>query len=98
LLFTNPDWTIADEQGNVRQVRGPREFRHTLGNLLNGLIMRGFVLLHFDEESSSEVDPEPGSWEHYKLVVAPFMSLWAVYQPHLLTNLAKTQAEKGDQP
>ena len=80
-IFENPDWAIADAEGNIRQIKGPREFRHSLGRIFNGLIGRGFVLLQFAEETSREPNPEPGSWEHYKLVVAPYLSLWAGYRP-----------------
>lgn len=80
-VFNNPDWEVTDPQGVVRQIKGPREFRHTLSTLLNGLIQRGFVLLHFTEETTPEPTPTLGSWEHYKLVVAPYLSLWAAYRP-----------------
>lgn len=80
-IFANPDWTIEDEQGVVRQVKGPREFRHTLSTLLNGLISRGFVLLRFDEAAEGNPDAEPGSWDHYLAVITPYLELWAVLQP-----------------
>lgn len=81
LLFTNPEWEFEDQNGVIQRIRGPRSFRHTLSTLLNGLIQRGFGLRHFAEETSSAPNPTPGSWEHYKLVVAPYLSLWAMYQP-----------------
>ena len=76
-VFINPDWDFADLQGKIQRIRGPREFRHTLSTLLNGLLSRGFALLHFAEETSDLPEPAPGSWEHYKLVVAPYLNLWA---------------------
>jgi SAM-dependent methyltransferase len=80
-LFANPDWTIEDENGVIHQVKGPREFRHTLSTLLNGLIMRGFVLLRFDEAAEGDPAAEPGSWNHYLAVIAPYLDLWLRYQP-----------------
>lgn len=76
-LFAIPEWTFDDEQGNPQCIRGPREFRHTLGAILNGLLSRNLNLIRFDEETSNAVNPTPGSWEHYLSVVAPYMSLWA---------------------
>lgn len=77
-IFNNPNWEVTDPNGVVHHIRGPRAFRHTLSTLLNGLSQRNFVLLNFQEETSQEPNPEPGSWEHYKSVVAPFLNLWAV--------------------
>ncbi len=44
IVFSILDWDIADDDGTIRQVEGPREFNHTLGTVVNGLIGRGFVL------------------------------------------------------
>lgn len=77
-LFAVPEWTFDDEHGNPRRIRGPREFRHTLGAIINGLVMRGLSIVRFDEEIPNVSNPEPGSWEHYLLVVVPYASLWAV--------------------
>jgi SAM-dependent methyltransferase len=82
----NPKWAFWDvetEDGEWIRVEGPREFRHTLGTLLNGLIRRGFVLLGFWEESSGDPLAEPGSWDHYKSFAPPFLRLWAQYRPEV---------------
>jgi 2-polyprenyl-3-methyl-5-hydroxy-6-metoxy-1,4-benzoquinol methylase len=78
--FLNPDWEFEDATGVVQRIKGPREFRHTLSTLLNGLIDRGFRLLHLEEQTGDQPDPIPGSWPHYLLVTAPYLSLWAVYK------------------
>jgi hypothetical protein len=80
-LFTNPDWTVEDEAGLVRNIKGPREFRHTLSTLLNGLITRGFVLLRLGEATEGDPAAEPGTWEHYLAVITPYLDLWAAYRP-----------------
>lgn len=79
-LFEVPEWTFENEYGAQHRIRGPREFRHTLSNILNGLTRRGFVLQRFGEETTDSVNPAPGSWEHYLSVVAPYMWLWAKLQ------------------
>ena len=40
-----------------------------------------FVILGFWETTSDESDPEPGSWEHFKSVAPPYITLWAEYRP-----------------
>ena len=82
-LFAVPEWTFDDEQGNPQRIRGPREFRHTLGAIINGLVSRGLMIVRFEEETSSALAPEPGSWEHFLQVVVPYMNLWAVKQKSL---------------
>jgi SAM-dependent methyltransferase len=86
-VFSNPDWEFEDAQGITQRITGPREFRHALSTLLNGLIGRGFVLLNFGEETSSEPNPTPGTWQHYLAVTAPYLHLWAVYQPTFMDQL-----------
>jgi SAM-dependent methyltransferase len=87
-VFLDPDWAIHDDQGGVQRVQGPREFRHRMSTVLNGLIRRGFVLLHFDEETGDDPTAEPGSWAHYMAVVAPFLNLWLRYQPEVFAGKA----------
>lgn len=82
-LFAVPEWTFDDEQGNPQRIRGPREFRHTLGAIINGLVSRGLMIVRFEEETSSALAPEPGSWEHFLQVTVPYMNLWAVKQKSL---------------
>lgn len=72
----DPDWEFHDGQGQHQRVRGPREFRHTLATLLNGLLEQRFQLLGCWEDTSDVSDPEPGSWEHYKSVVVPWLTFW----------------------
>jgi SAM-dependent methyltransferase len=74
-------WDVEDEAGDVVPVQGPREFRHTLGTLLNELTTRGFVLLAFWEDCAGDPAAEPGSWDHYKTVAAPWLRFWFRYNP-----------------
>ena len=83
IVNDDPFWDFEDDRGVRQRIRAPREFRHTLSTLLNGLIEQGFVVLGAWEETSSQRDPEPGSWEHYKLVAAPWLTFWASYRPYV---------------
>lgn len=81
-----PTWTVYDDDGTPREVAGPREFVHTLSTVLNGLIARGFVLLHCSEFTGAAPDPAPGSWEHFQQVAPPYLTLWAKLHPAALTG------------
>lgn len=63
--------------------------RYARSPLLNGLTTRGFVLLHFGEETSDEPNPGPGTWQHYLAVTVLYLHLWATYQPTFMTRQHK---------
>jgi SAM-dependent methyltransferase len=73
-----PAWEVWDREDNVQEVLGPREFRHTLSRMFNGLIAQGFVILGLWEEDSGKPEAEPGSWDHFLAVAPPFFRLWAL--------------------
>lgn len=79
--FAEENWMVEDAAGAVHSVEGPREFRHTLGTMINGLVGQGFQIVGCHEETTDEENPKPGSWEHYKGVTAWILNLWTVYRP-----------------
>jgi SAM-dependent methyltransferase len=54
----------------------PREYRHGLGTLLDGLAEQGFRVLRATEDVSTYPDPsaEPGTWPHFVSVVRPWLA------------------------
>ena len=70
-------WEFEGFDGSEKRVVGPREFRHTLGALLNGLAGLGMVLLGLWEYSTDDADPEPGSWGHFASLAPPYLTIWA---------------------
>ena len=59
-------------------MRAPREFRHTLSTLVNGLIAERLTLLAvYEAEPGDRPDPEPGTWTHFMRVVVPWLTFWA---------------------
>lgn len=72
-----PHWDVQGEDGEWRKIESPREFRHTLSTIINELTELDFTILCLYETTSSEVDPEPGSWEHFMAVAAPYLTVWA---------------------
>jgi SAM-dependent methyltransferase len=75
--LTDPEWNVRKPDGAVERVRGPREWRHGLGAVVNGLIARGFQIDGLWEKGSDEPSPEPGTWEHVKSIAPPWLTLWA---------------------
>lgn len=86
LQFKDPDWVIEYNNGAQRRVAGPKEFRHTLSLTINGLVKHGFVIRGLWEETTEEPDPPPGSWEHFKLIAPPWLTIWTTYQPNVQIN------------
>ena len=82
---TNPFWEVWDEDGNCQMVKGPREFRHTLGTLVNGMIENGFIILGLWEDTGTSTDAPAGTWDHFKSVAPPGFSLWSLYRPDILS-------------
>ena len=82
LSIADPHWEFADPDGENQRVRGPREFRHTLTTLINGMIGQGFRLVRVGEygagEGESDAGAEPRTWEHFKSVAPPYLDFWAV--------------------
>ena len=87
IIPRDPYWEIHSEDGAKKQVRGPREFRHTLSGILNGLIRQRFVILGLWEETGDESDAKPGTWEHFESIAAPFLTFWAAYRPYVFTMI-----------
>ena len=83
-----PTWDIEDNNGGWRQIASPREFRHILSTVVNTLVAQGFVILRVQEAMSEEEEPEPGTWEHYKWVAPPYLTVWAAYRPEVLRPIA----------
>jgi len=86
IIPRDPYWEIQSEGGVKRRVRGPREFRHTLSSILNGLVGLGFVILGVWEETGDKLDAKPGTWEHFEAIAAPFLTFWSAYRPYVFTK------------
>jgi len=75
----DPDSAPSSARQNLpkQQMRGPREFRHTLTVMVNGLIRRGFVMQGLWEEDLGSLDARPGSWDHFKAYAPPWLTIWS---------------------
>lgn len=72
----DPYWEFEDGTGNRHRVKGPREFRHALSTVVNGLIERDFAILGIWEDDEGNPDAEPGSWDHFKAMFPPWLVVW----------------------
>lgn len=70
-------WNVDGGDGVARPIKAPREFRHTLSTVVNGLVEQGFVLLGVWEELADDPEAVPGSWEHLKSIAPPWLTFWA---------------------
>ena len=90
-IDTQPFWDVAPwdraQSGSELQkapqarpnlrIRGPREFRHTLATLVNGLIGRGFAIQGMWEGDAGRLDATPGTWGHFQAYAPPWLTIWA---------------------
>ena len=83
LEFDDPHWDVDPGDGSNVRVVGPREFRHKLSTVVNGLISLGFSVLGLWESKDGDADAEPGTWEHLQAVAPPYLTLWAAYRPSI---------------
>ncbi|MCB0685926.1 MAG: class I SAM-dependent methyltransferase [Saprospiraceae bacterium] len=74
---SDPAWNFIDEEGKYVSVDSPQEYRHTMSTIINGLINRGLEMISYAEEAGNDFDSEPGTWEHYKSCLPPWIYiLW----------------------
>lgn len=78
--YADEVWVYQRDADATDTVPPPREYRHTLETILNGLIAAGFTLTHVSENESiyPEPDAEPGTWAHFTSVAPPWIVFWAV--------------------
>jgi SAM-dependent methyltransferase len=72
----DPYWIFADPDGKDKKVEGPKEYRHALSTIINSLIANRFVIKGLWEEIGTKPNPEIGSWEHFKRVAPPWLTIW----------------------
>jgi SAM-dependent methyltransferase len=70
------EWEIWDEEGKIKLVEGPKQFRHTFSTIINSLADGGFIIRRFWEHVGS-TDAEPGTWSHYTAVVPSTLGVWS---------------------
>jgi ubiquinone/menaquinone biosynthesis C-methylase UbiE len=82
ITYADQAWVYVRGE-STDHVPGPREYRHTLSTLMNGLIEQGFVIQHVSDSTDLHPDQgaEPGTWDHFVAYVPPWLAIWARYRP-----------------
>ncbi len=85
IIYEDQKW-VYNRSKSEAAIPPPREFRHTLSTLINGLVEQGLVIQHVSDYSSFNPDPnaEPGTWNHLVSIAPPWLSFWASYRPDVL--------------
>jgi len=81
IIYDDQDWVYNQEKHE--KIPNPVEYRHTLSNVLNGLIETGFVISHVSDnfDMNSDINAEPKTWEHFTAFAPPWLSILASYRP-----------------
>ena len=81
--LSNRDQSWVYDRAKNEPVPKPIEYRHSLSDVLNGLINTGFLIIHADDNCDMNPDEhaEPGSWNHFVAFVPPWFSIRAAYRP-----------------
>ena len=63
-------------------IPGPREYRHALSTIVNGLAEHGFTIRRLADVVSIYPDPEaePGTWDHFVSIAPPWLIVWCSYE------------------
>ena len=80
-VFGSDQWPVELADGSILSVDHPRSWVHTLGTFVGGLARNGFVILGIGEETSTDGEADPGSWEHFKLIAVPYLRVWTRLVP-----------------
>jgi hypothetical protein len=83
ITYEDQDW-VYTRDASTNPVPAPREYRHTLSALVNGLIEEGFVIQHVSDSSDMHPDlnAEPGTWDHFVAYAPPWLAIWAIMNFH----------------
>lgn len=89
ITYEDQDW-VYDRKQTGETIKSAREYRHTLGTLIAGLVEHSFLLLHVSDYTDFYPDPqaEPGTWDHFISIAPPWLSFWSSYRPDVLPQTA----------
>lgn len=81
ISYDDQDWVYNGEAHG--KIPNPIEYRHTLSNVLNGLIENGFVISHVSDncDMNSDANAAPKTWEHLTAFAPPWLSIRAIFRP-----------------
>lgn len=74
--YPDETWVYQAER-DENPIPPPREYRHTLSTIVNGLINHGFQIERVDDYEGSDVDAEPATWSHFTSIAPPWFDIWS---------------------
>lgn len=80
VIDDDPFWEFEDAEGQPRRVRGPREFRHRLSTVVNGLCGLGFCLRGLWESEEGDMTAPPGTAAHCQAIAPWWLTIVAQMQ------------------
>jgi ubiquinone/menaquinone biosynthesis C-methylase UbiE len=80
--YADEAWVYRRAQAGTA-IPGPREFRHSLSTVINGLAELGFVVKRMSDSWSMAPDlsAPPGTWDHLVAFAPPWLAFWSEYWP-----------------
>lgn len=77
ITYVDQNWVYERDRNEL--VPSPKEFRHTLSDIVNGLVDTGFVIRHMSDscDIQPDVNAEPGTWDHFVAYAPPWLAVWA---------------------
>ena len=82
ITYADEPWVFGGASPS-QPINRPKEYRHTLSTLINGLIEHGFVIERMMEEHFGvpNIDAAPGTSEHLSAIAPPWLKFWASRKP-----------------
>jgi SAM-dependent methyltransferase len=92
--YDDESWVLGNPADQAAIPR-PREYRHLLSTLLNGVLNLGFELLAIEEERGhgQTADLSPGEWDHLVATMPPWLFFWARLTPRSAASIAPCAAD-----
>lgn len=82
ITYADEPWVFGGASPQ-QPINEPKEYRHTLSRVINGLIENGFAIERMLEEhfGTPDINATPGTMEHLSTVAPPWLKFWASYDP-----------------
>ena len=79
ITYQDQDWVYNRSENSGEAIPPPREYRHTLSTIINGLVAHGFVICHLSDTTGMHPDlqAESGTWDHFNAFAPPWLAVWA---------------------
>ena len=81
IIYHDETWVYPNGKPK-KNIQGPQEFRQTLQALVNGLVENNLMILQLEETDLGDENASPGSWEHFKSFIPPWLQFWCRYMPN----------------